>query len=74
MAYVTMRPRHKDESIPNAADSAAEAAGYIGSLARELHSIAAKYDLGFLAYLLAMAEEEAEATARRLNGHGSDAA
>ena len=55
-------------------DSAGEAAGYIGNLARELRGIALKHDFGFLAYLLAMAEEEAATTVRRVNGRGPDAA
>ncbi len=38
-----------------------EAAGYIGSMARDLGQIAAAHDLEFLAYLLAMAADEAGA-------------
>jgi hypothetical protein len=71
---VITRPRLRDTPISKATDDAAEAAGYIGSLSRELRGIALKYDFGFLAYLLAMAEEEAGTTARRMNGHGSNVA
>ena len=46
--------------------SAAETANYIGGLAKELRGLAAKADLGFLAYLLSMVEDDAVATARRL--------
>ena len=44
----------------------AETARYIGGLAREMRAMATKANLGFLAYLLAMVEDDAEATARRL--------
>jgi len=71
---VTTRPRLRDTPIPQTTDHAAEAAGYIGSLARELKGIAVKHDFGFLAYLLAMVAEEAEATTRRVDGHEPDAA
>ncbi len=50
---------------------AAEAASYISTLTRELRGIAAKHDFGFLAYLLAMAGDEAQATVRRLNERDS---
>ena len=46
--------------------TARETADYIATLARELRTLAAKADLGFLSYLLAMVEEDAEATSRRL--------
>ena len=39
--------------------TAAETAQYIGGMARELRSMAASADLGFLAYLLSMVEQEA---------------
>ncbi len=42
-----------------------DTARYIGSLANELRGMAMRQDLGFLAYLLAMVVEEAEATAGR---------
>ena len=42
-----------------------EAAQYIAVLAHELRTMAAKADLGFLAYLLAMVEDEAAASARK---------
>jgi hypothetical protein len=51
----------KSDLQPDAGDTAR----YIGGLARELRALAAKADLGFLAYLLAMVEDDAEATARR---------
>jgi hypothetical protein len=41
-----------------------ETAEYIGGLAKELRAMAAKADLGFLAYLLAMVEQEAEGAAK----------
>lgn len=44
----------------------ADAAAYIGQMAKELRALAAKADLGFLAYLLAMVADDAEETARRL--------
>ncbi len=40
--------------------TAVETAQYIGGLARELRALAAKSDLGFLAYLLSMVEQEAD--------------
>jgi hypothetical protein len=57
----------------------AETADYISGITRELRALAAKANLGFLAYLLAMAEDEAGDTARRLkqasaesaDGHGT---
>ncbi len=45
----------------------ADTADYIGGLAKELRAMAAKSNLGFLAYLLAMVEDDAEETARRLS-------
>ena len=50
------------ETKPTAADTA----GYIGTMAKEMRGLAAKADLGFLAYLLAMVADDAEETARRL--------
>jgi len=47
--------------------NALETARYIEQLARELRTIAAEADLGFLAYLLAMVEDDAAATARRIS-------
>jgi hypothetical protein len=41
----------------------ADAASYIASLAGELRDMARRADLGFLAYLLAMVEDEAATTA-----------
>lgn len=42
-----------------------ETAQYISVLAHELRTMAAKANLGFLAYLLAMVEDEAGAAAQR---------
>ena len=42
-----------------------DTAKYISMLARELRIMAAKADLGFLAYLLPMVEDEATATVRK---------
>jgi hypothetical protein len=42
--------------------SAEETAKYISGMARELRELAVKSDLGFLAYLLSMVEQEAEQT------------
>jgi hypothetical protein len=47
-----------------------ETARYIGGMARELRGIAVKSDLGFLAYLLSMVEQEADTAA---NGKPSSA-
>jgi hypothetical protein len=41
-----------------------ETAEYIAGLAKELRAMAAKADLGFLAHLLAMVEQEAEGAAK----------
>lgn len=43
----------------------AETARYIGRLAHEMRQMAAKANLGFLAYLLAMVEDEGDAVARQ---------
>lgn len=45
---------------------AVETADYIKTMAAELRSLAANADLAFLAYLLAMVEDDAGATVRRL--------
>lgn len=45
----------------------AETAQYIAGMAKELRAMAAKVNLGFLSYLLAMVEEDAAETARRLS-------
>jgi hypothetical protein len=45
---------------------ARETAVYIHRMAKELRSLAVEADLGFLAYLLAMVEDDAAATARNL--------
>ncbi|MEJ0013632.1 MAG: hypothetical protein WDM94_13645 [Bauldia sp.] len=44
--------------------TAVETAQYIGGMARELRALAAKSDLGFLAYLLSMVEQEADLEGR----------
>jgi hypothetical protein len=46
---------------------ARETAQYIEGLAKDLRRLAAAADLGFLAYLLAMVEDDAAATVRRLS-------
>ena len=46
---------------------AVQTARYIGNMAKELRMMAAKADLGFLAYLLSMVEDDAVATLRSLN-------
>ena len=43
---------------------AGQTAEYISGMAKELRALAASADLGFLAYLLAMVEQEAEGAAR----------
>lgn len=50
-----------------------DTAHYISLLAHELRTMADKANLGFLAYLLAMVEDEATASVRRQaeRGHGS---
>ena len=49
------------------AKRAVETARYIGGMAKELKTLASKADLGFLAYLLAMVEDDAIATIRKFN-------
>jgi hypothetical protein len=48
--------------------SAVDTARYIQHLAKELRLMASEARLDFLAYLLAMVEDDAAATARQLNG------
>lgn len=60
-----MPPTNPDLRPPDAT----ETARYISGLAREMRAMATKANLGFLAYLLAMVEDDAEATARRLAEH-----
>ncbi len=50
-----------------------EAARYIAALAHELRTVAARANLGFVAYLLAMVEDEAAANARKRAGEGEGA-
>ncbi len=47
-----------------------EAAQYIAALAHELRTVAARADLGFLAYLLAMVEDEAVAATKQQAAQG----
>ena len=49
----------------------AETAEYIGGIARELRSLASQADLGFLAYLLSMVEQEAAETSSRKGPTGA---
>lgn len=56
---------------PPSGASAAETSEYIGGIAKELRAMALKADLGFLAYLLAMAIEEADAIDRRHREKGT---
>ena len=51
---------------PDEKASPAETAAYIATLAKELRTLAAKADLGFLAFLLAMVADDADAAAREL--------
>ena len=50
---------------PPVQPSGEETAQYISMLSRELRMMAAKADLGFLAYLLGMVEDEATASAQK---------
>ena len=52
--------------LPEPARDARATAQYIETLAKDLKRLAAAADLGFLAYLLAMVEDDAGATVRRL--------
>ena len=54
----------RDENAPPA--NTTDTALYIAGLAKELRELARQADLGFLAYLLSMVEEDATDTARRL--------
>jgi hypothetical protein len=58
---MTMRPGLGDVSRDRR-----ETAAYITTMARDLKQIAARADLGFLAYLLSMVEDDAAATMRKL--------
>jgi hypothetical protein len=57
----TKRIREKSPGVTDAPS----AAGYIADMARELRGLAAANHIDFLAYLLAMAEDEARAEAAR---------
>ena len=50
-----------------------EAAQYIAAMAHELRTVAAKADLGFLAYLLGMVEDEATTAVKKQGGQGQGA-
>jgi hypothetical protein len=50
--------------------SIAETARYIGGMARELRALALKSELGFLAYLLSMVEQESDQQAGEKTAHG----
>ena len=52
--------------LPESPRDARETAEYIEGLAKDLRRLAGAADLGFLAYLLAMVEDDAAATVRRL--------
>jgi hypothetical protein len=54
------------EAQRNSGATPADTSDYIGGIAKELRAMAAKANLGFVAYLLAMVADEAEATTRRL--------
>jgi hypothetical protein len=58
----------ENEPVPNPR----EVARYIEQFARELKGMAQRANMAFLAFLLAMAEDEAMATLRRLGGPGND--
>ncbi len=55
-------------SNPPSPPDGEDIAQYIGMLSRELRTMAAKAELGFLAYLLAMVEDEAAASVRKKAG------
>lgn len=57
---------------PPSGASAVDTTEYIGGIARELRGMALKADVGFLAYLLAMVTDEAEAISRRLTEERAD--
>lgn len=50
--------------------SSRDTAQYIETMAKEMKQLAARADLGFLAYLLAMVEDDAAATVKRLTPRG----
>ena len=56
---------------PASHNDAGDTARYIERLARELRTMAAGVDLQFLAYLLAMVEDEAANSGRRLGAKRS---
>ena len=62
-----LRGRMDDRSgAPELPRDARETAQYIETMARDLKRMAVAADLGFLAYLLAMVEDDAGTTLRRL--------
>jgi hypothetical protein len=52
------------DALPTRRD-ARETARYIQQMAKELRNMASESNLGFLAYLLSMVEDDAAATARQ---------
>ncbi|MCX5515508.1 hypothetical protein C3941_07350 [Kaistia algarum] len=52
-------PKEKSQETPTMRSDQRQTAEYVGRMASELRLISAKADLGFLAYLLGMVEEEA---------------
>ncbi len=59
-----------DGQVAEPARSARETAFYIESLAKDMKRLAVEARLDFLAYLLAMVEDDAGATVRRLDKSG----
>ena len=57
---------HMTDSPPTQRD-ARDTARYIQRMAKELRSMAVESNLGFLAYLLSMVEDDAAATVRQPN-------
>lgn len=52
-------PKEIDQGTPPLRIDQRQTAEYVGRMASELRAISAKADLGFLAYLIGMVEEEA---------------
>ena len=53
-------PADVDGIVKSSKSSSTEAAQYIANMARELRILAVNSELGFVAYLLSMVEQEAE--------------
>jgi hypothetical protein len=60
-----MQPRDHQAVKSDPKSTTSETAEYIGGIAKELRSLASQADLGFLAYLLSMVEQEATDTRSR---------